>query len=105
MNGSPGPSRPHTGKIRAKFTVPATATAGRAPTLEFIGASGKTIAEAVRNAFANASRSLRTLDGVGVVVIPQLYQESPTPEFRVTLRISGAIPQGSLELPPPAPSR
>lgn len=61
----------------------------RAP-LEFVGSSDDTIAEAVRRALSHASLSLRTLDGVGVVVIPQINGRGAGPRFQVTLRISQA---------------
>jgi len=58
--------------------------------LEFVGASDDTIAEAVRRALSTASTSLRTLDGVGVVVIPEIDRAGATPRFQVRLRISPA---------------
>ena len=57
-------------------------------TLEFVGSSDETIAEAVRRALWHASSSLQTLDGVGVVVIPQIDREGAHPRFHVTLRVS-----------------
>jgi flavin-binding protein dodecin len=60
--------------------------------IEFVGSSDDTIAEAVRRALAHASTSLRTLDGVGVVVIPQIDRCGPGPRFQVTLRVSPAAP-------------
>jgi flavin-binding protein dodecin len=67
------------------------ATAGAETTpLEFVGASDDTIAEAVRRALSTASTSLRTLDGVGVVVIPEIDRAGASPRFQVRLRISPA---------------
>lgn len=57
-------------------------------TLEFVGSSDETIAEAVRRALLDASTSLTTLDGAGVVVIPQIEQRGRGPRFHVTLRVS-----------------
>lgn len=62
------------------------------PAQEFVGWSDDTIAEAVRRALSQASLSLRTLDGVGVVVIPQIDRHGGTPRFHVTLRVSPAAP-------------
>ena len=59
----------------------------RAP-LEFVGSSDETIAEAVRRALFDASSSLTTLDGMGVVVIPQIGSQGAGPRFQVTLKIS-----------------
>jgi flavin-binding protein dodecin len=56
--------------------------------LEFVGSSDDTIAEAVRRALAHASASLQTLDGAGVVVIPQIDPGGAHPRFHVTLRVS-----------------
>jgi flavin-binding protein dodecin len=69
-------------------SVPA-AGAETAP-VEFVGASDDTIAEAVRRALSTASTSLRTLDGVGVVVIPEIDRAGASPRFQVRLRISPA---------------
>ena len=60
--------------------------------VEFVGSSDHTIAEAVRHALNRASRSLRTLEGVGVVVIPQIDGRGAGPRFQVTLRISQTAP-------------
>lgn len=60
--------------------------------LEFVGSSDDTIAEAVRRALSHAALSLRTLDGVGVVVIPQIEGRGAGPRFQVTLRISQTAP-------------
>jgi flavin-binding protein dodecin len=62
-----------------------------AVTLEFVGSSDETIAEAVRRALSHASTSLQTLDGAGVVVIPQIVRQG-SPRFHVTLRVSPAEP-------------
>jgi flavin-binding protein dodecin len=56
--------------------------------LEFVGSSDETIAEAVRRALFDASTSLTTLDGMGVVVIPQIDHQGPGPRFHVILRVS-----------------
>ncbi|MCC6848462.1 MAG: dodecin domain-containing protein [Deltaproteobacteria bacterium] len=56
--------------------------------LEFEGSSDHTIAEAVRRALSHASTSLRTLDGAGVLVIPEIDRHATGPRFRVTLRVS-----------------
>jgi flavin-binding protein dodecin len=56
--------------------------------LEFVGSSDDTIAEAVRRALSHASSSLRTLEGVGVMVMPQIDRLGASPRFQVTLRIS-----------------
>jgi flavin-binding protein dodecin len=56
--------------------------------LEFVGSSDDTIAEAVRRALSYASLSLQTLDGAGVVVIPQIDRHGARPRFQVTLRVS-----------------
>lgn len=57
-------------------------------TLEFEGSSDHTIGEAVRRALSHASVSLRTLDGAGVLVIPEIDRGVNGPRFRVTLRVS-----------------
>jgi flavin-binding protein dodecin len=57
-------------------------------TLEFVGSSDETIAEAVRRALLDAANSLTTLDGAGVVVIPQIEPRGSGPRFHVTLRVS-----------------
>jgi len=71
----------------ADTVAPSAAIAGGAP-LEFVGSSDETIAEAVRRALWHASSSLQTLDGAGVVVIPQIDREGAHPRFHVTLRVS-----------------
>ena len=73
------PAEPATSKSVASVTsIP----------VEFVGSSDDTIAEAVRRALSRASISLRTLDGAGVVVIPQIERHGSRPRFRVTLRVS-----------------
>jgi len=64
----------------------------RVAALEFVGSSDDTIAEAVRRALNHASLSLRTLEGVGVVVIPQIEGRGAGPRFQVTLRVSQTAP-------------
>ena len=59
--------------------------------VEFVGSSDHTIAEAVRRALSRASRSLRTLDGAGVLVIPQIARHGSRPRFNVTLRVSPSV--------------
>lgn len=78
--------------LESPATDTASASAARAetPPLEFVGASDHTIAEAVRRALSTASTSLRTLDGVGVVVIPEIDRAGVSPRFQVRLRISPA---------------
>jgi flavin-binding protein dodecin len=65
--------------------------------VEFSGSSNDTIADAVRVAMARASQSLRTLEGAGVRVIPQISQGKSAPRFQVTLHITrtnnGSAPQ------------
>lgn len=68
------------------------AVRGTEAPLEFVGASDDTIAEAVRRALSTASVSLRTLDGAGVLVIPQIDRLGTGPRYQVTLRISPATP-------------
>jgi flavin-binding protein dodecin len=57
-------------------------------TFEFEGSSDHTIAEAVRRALSHACTSLRTLDGAGVLVIPEIEGRADGPRFKVTLRVS-----------------
>ena len=59
--------------------------------LEFVGSSDHTIAEAVRRALLDASNSLTTLEGAGVMVIPQIDRHGARPRFSVTLRVSPQI--------------
>lgn len=87
----------YTGKIRTKYAEAAEQT--DIPVMvEVVGASDVTIAEAVRNALARASQSLRTLDGAGVRVIPQILHEGTAPRYRVTVQVTAATPESS---PPP----
>ena len=74
-------------------TDPRVPSTGPLP-VEFVGSSDYTIAEAVRRALSRASISLRTLDGAGVKVIPQIGQNGSGPRFHVTLRVlpAGAPP-------------
>jgi flavin-binding protein dodecin len=91
----------YTGKIRTKY---ADAAAEVSPSVvEFVGASDATIAEAVREALARASRSLRTLDGAGVLVIPQIILQGPAPRYRVTLQVTAApADPAPVSAPPPS---
>ena len=75
--------------------APSAALAESAP-LEFVGSSDETIAEAVRRALWHASASLQTLDGAGVVVIPQIDREGAHPRFHVRLRVSPQSQQPDL---------
>ncbi len=100
------PSR-YSGKIRTKYAEAANQLASTpisAPTMvEFVGASDATIAEAVRNALADASQSLRTLDGAGVLVIPQILRDGGVPHYRVTLQVTAASSDvATTSGPPPA---
>ena len=65
-------------------------TARSSEILEFSGSSDDTIGEAVRQALACASRTLPTLHGAGVRVIPQMAFDPSAPRFRVTLRVTAA---------------
>ena len=103
MNESLASALRYTGKIRTKY---AEAAAERTPddgpvTVEFVGASDATIAEAVRNALARASASVGTLDGVGVLVIPQILNGA-APRYRVTLQVTAG--QTDVAQTPPSPS-
>jgi flavin-binding protein dodecin len=102
MNESIASAQRYTGKIRTKY---AEAAAERIPaepiTVEFVGASDATIAEAVRNALARASASVGTLDGVGVLVIPQILNGA-APRYRVTLQVTAG--QSDVAQTPPSPS-
>ncbi len=62
------------------------------PAEEFVGASDDTIAEAVRRALAHAAQTLRTLEGVGVLIVPQIYRPGAAPRFRVTLKVTSPSP-------------
>jgi flavin-binding protein dodecin len=95
MNETHTQSPHYTGKIRTKYAE-AAAPDGVATVVEFVGASDATIAEAVREALARASRSLRTLDGAGVLVIPQIVsQGGVAPRYRVTLQVTAATPDSA----------
>lgn len=94
-------SRSYTGRVRTKLAA-AAAAMGQPQTIEFVGASDDTIAEAVRFALARASQSLTTLDGAGVLVIPEPHRVGEGPRFRVTLRIT-ARPDPAIS--PPALAR
>jgi len=99
MNESLAHAPRYTGKIRTKYAEAAEQT--DIPVMvEVVGASDATIAEAVRNALARASESLRTLDGAGVRVIPQILHAGAVPRYRVTVQVTA----GAAEDPPP-PSR
>ena len=63
------------------------------PPLEFVGSSDHTIGEAVRRALSNVALSLQTLEGVGVMVIPQIDRAGAQPRFHVTLRVSPQVAQ------------
>jgi flavin-binding protein dodecin len=69
---------------------PSVGTVERAEvtSFEFVGASDHTIADAVRRALSDASSSLRTLDGVGVRVIPEIDRDGASPRFQVRLHVS-----------------
>ena len=98
MNESLAHAPHYTGKIRTKYAEAAEQT--EIPVMvEVVGASDATIAEAVRNALARASESLRTLDGAGVRVIPQILQTGTEPRYRVTVQVTAATPETS---PPPS---
>ena len=92
---------PYSGTIRTKSA--AAAATGRAVMAEFVGASDDTIAEAVRRALVQASESLRTLDGAGVLVIPEIYRKGPAPRYRVTLQVTAANPSPDSDLAAPRP--
>jgi flavin-binding protein dodecin len=103
MDTSVVAARSYTGTIRRKFA--ASAADERPATIEFVGASDDTIAEAVRRALARASQSLRTLEGVGVLVIPQVYRDGPNPRYRVTLQITAPEADAAQASGPPSPTR
>jgi flavin-binding protein dodecin len=94
-NESTAACRPYSGTIRTKF---AAAAADQPVTVEFVGASDDTIADAVRRALARASESLHTLDGAGVMVIPEVYRHGPAPRYRVTLQVTAALPSAEIGL-------
>ena len=58
--------------------------------IEFVGTSDETIAEAVRRALSHASRTLRTLEGVDCLVIPQIDRHGASARYQVTLQITSA---------------
>ncbi|HEY2385704.1 MAG TPA: dodecin domain-containing protein [Candidatus Binatia bacterium] len=102
MNETLVPAPRYTGRIRTKYAEAATQGDETPATVQFVGASDATIAEAVRDALARASKSLRTLDGAGVLVIPQILHEGAEPRFRVTLQVTAAAPETQVAGPPPA---
>jgi flavin-binding protein dodecin len=101
MNDTGAASRPYSGRIRTKYA--AAAIEEHPARIEFVGASDDTIAEAVRRALASASASLRTLEGVGVLVIPQVYREGPAPRYRVTLQVTAPHTTSTSAQPLPTP--
>lgn len=87
---------PHySGKIRTKYAEAANRAVDAPVMVEVVGASDVTIAEAVRNALARASESLRTLDGAGVVVIPQVLSEGAVPRYRVMVQVTAGNPEST----------
>jgi flavin-binding protein dodecin len=105
MNETFVPAPRYTGRIRTKYAEAATQsdeTPMMGQMVQFVGASDTTIAEAVRNALARASQSLHTLDGAGVLVIPQILHEGAEPRYRVTLQVTAAAPETQIAGPPPA---
>jgi flavin-binding protein dodecin len=74
------------------------------PTAEFVGASDETIGEAVRRALARAATALRTLEGAGVLVIPQVYRRGVAPRFRVTLKVTAPAANGNGTAPKRRPN-
>ncbi len=101
MNETLAQAPQYSGRIRTKYAEAATRDA--APTMmQFVGASDATIAEAVRNALVRASQSLRTLDGAGVLVIPQILHEGAEPRYRVTLQVTAAASDTDAVGAPPA---
>jgi flavin-binding protein dodecin len=68
--------------------APAISPPPERPTAEFVGASDETIGEAVRRALARAARAFRTLEGVGVLIVPQINRQRGAPRFRVTLKVT-----------------
>ena len=75
------------GSLPAVSIANGTMNGERPGVVEFVGASNDTIADAVRRAMTRAARSLRTLEGAGVVVIPQLCPDGSA-RYRVTLRVT-----------------
>jgi len=105
MNESIAHAPRYTGKIRTKYAEAAGERGDGGPiTVEFVGASDATIAEAVRNALARASASVGTLDGAGVLVIPQILHEGAAPRYRVTLQVTASNPDAP-QNPPSLSSR
>ena len=102
MNETPAHAPRYSGKIRTKYAEAANPSDGAPVMIEFVGASDATIAEAVRNALARASESLRTLDGAGVLVIPQILHAGAAPRYRVTLQVTAAVPDASATPHPPS---
>ena len=95
----------YTGRIRAKFADAADASVATPQMVEVVGASDATIAEAVRNALARASQSLRTLDGAGVLVIPQIPHEATAPRYRVMVQVTAASAEDQPTASAPATAR
>lgn len=83
----------YTGRIRATFADAGNENAATPLMVEVVGGSDVTVAEAVRYALARASQSLRTLDGAGVLVIPQVPHEGTAPRYRVTVKVTAASPE------------
>jgi len=104
MNETLVPMPHYTGTIRTRYADAAHEGTSTPSILQFVGASDATIAEAVRDALARASRTLRTLDGAGVLVIPQILHEGPEPRYRVTLQVTAA-PAEPAVAPPSPPAR
>ncbi len=101
MNESLAHGPQYSGKIRTKY-----AEAADGKVLEVVGASDATIAEAVRNALARASESLHTLEGAGVLVIPQILRDGAAPRYRVTVQVTAASADGAAAQPlSPPPAR
>jgi flavin-binding protein dodecin len=92
----------YTGKIRTKFAEAAEQSGATPVMVQAVGASNVTIAEAVRNALACASESLSTLDGAGVLVIPQILYEGAEPRYRVTVQVTAGSPETSVASASPA---
>jgi flavin-binding protein dodecin len=95
MNESFTTAPRYTGKIRTKYAEAADHATDTPVMVEVVGASDATIAEAVRNALARASESLRTLDGAGVRVIPQIAYEGAELRYRVMVQVTAAAPDTS----------
>ena len=55
--------------------------------IEVVGVSEKSFAEAVQNAVAKASKTLRNLDWFEVVEMRGLIQKGKVKEFQVTVKI------------------